>query len=1180
MSAVIKLIKNKVLLTVIAILILIGLIIAAGHFFGLTWEWRIIGIMFVIFLGLLIIFYERMKAAQRASALEESIKAQGASNVRGMRPDKQLEIQELQEQLTRSIISLKKSKLGKGIGGKAALYALPWYMFIGPPGAGKTTAIENSGLEFPQSSGRIRGIGGTRNCDWFFSNSAILLDTAGRYTTEEEDREEWYAFLDILKKNRGKKPINGVIVGISIADLLDVSEEEVERHARIIRSRIDELVVRLSVKFPVYLVFTKCDLIRGFVEFFGEFSRAERDQVWGATFRKDQQREPDPAAVFENEIQQLYQSLQTMRLQRLSSPMTREERKGVYAFPLEFISAKDNLTLFVRKLFQPNPYQENPVFRGFYFTSGTQEGVPIDRVIQTIAKQAGLPPERVQQFDPEMETKAYFIKSLFTDVVIPDKNLGEPTSRMARQQRLLKLASFSVILLALILLVFGTLSLHLRFKNDLQSLKSSSTQVSHIRWSADSFLEDFKLLDDFRRKIEKVENVPFYGASIYRGSSVREPARGLFYEKLYPFMSQYIFNGILNDQLNEYARGDDNMYRDQAYNYLRAYLLMGEKIDILRTSRAEKEFLKTEILELTDIMLERRFRLTAQADESENAAAIRRLIKTQVEFFMDILAAEGIVEPGPGRKALFETNPRLVTHVRSRLGDPNIRDVYSRIKREGMVQSDPVTLARILNGKNADFFTGAVSVEGLYTQETWKSYLENEFRKVSRNPDQDDWVIGIGVEQFPLELRDAKVMEERLREMYFREYSEAWWNFLRSIQIRPFDDIVIASRRLKELGDTGNSPLRLIIDEVSRQTKFSSLISDAIGTAAERVGREAPQHRVEKEFSIIHSLYEDESGEFMSAISQFDILAGTLEMLINDPPEKTADFAARVIQQRSGDIPDVLRTMRSSMRGLDQSVRRNLFEQPVLLTWQSVLSRTEQYLNSRWKGQIYDTFSNTLAHNYPFDKSSTSESAIADVERFFQGSDGHFWKFYQQELQSFLRRDTWTPNTWEGMGVSVGQRTRHTFNRVAEITQGLGLHNRNTISLDFSLLTDLPSPAGILEQINLTVDGTEIIYRMGQPRWGDLSWPGHGGPTGAYIELQTRHETLRPVRFDGRWGWFRLLDEATIMQETPTAYKVQWHPPMGIDRRITLKYQLRASSAHNPFGKPDFFQLSIPQTLN
>lgn len=86
------------------------------------------------------------------------------------------------------------------------LYQLPWYVIIGAPGAGKTTALVNSGLHFPLADrfgNQLRGVGGTRNCDWWFTNDAVLLDTAGRYTTQESQREEdageWQSFVALLK---------------------------------------------------------------------------------------------------------------------------------------------------------------------------------------------------------------------------------------------------------------------------------------------------------------------------------------------------------------------------------------------------------------------------------------------------------------------------------------------------------------------------------------------------------------------------------------------------------------------------------------------------------------------------------------------------------------------------------------------------------------------------------------------------------------------------------------------------------------------------------------------------------------------------------------------------------------------------------------------------------------------
>src|SRR6516165_6608819 len=129
-----------------------------------------------------------------------------------------------------------------------ALYDLPWYLIIGPPGAGKTTALVNSGLKFPlavdNAAMAVQGVGGTRYCDWWFTDEAVLIDTAGRYTTQDSDakvdRKSWLAFLEMMAKNRPKQPINGVILAISIADVLNLSTAEVAAHADAIRKRLNE----------------------------------------------------------------------------------------------------------------------------------------------------------------------------------------------------------------------------------------------------------------------------------------------------------------------------------------------------------------------------------------------------------------------------------------------------------------------------------------------------------------------------------------------------------------------------------------------------------------------------------------------------------------------------------------------------------------------------------------------------------------------------------------------------------------------------------------------------------------------------------------------------------------------------------------------------------------------------
>ncbi|TJV46538.1 MAG: type VI secretion system membrane subunit TssM, partial [Mesorhizobium sp.] len=183
--------------------------------------------------------------------------------------------------------------LKRSSGRRNFLYEVPWYVVIGPPGAGKTTALVNSGLNFPLAgSGHaqpVAGVGGTRSCDWWFTDQAVLIDTAGRYTTQDSnaqsDKKSWLAFLSLLKGYRTRQPINGVILAISLADLISLDDRQLAVHVVEIRSRLREIHETLKIQFPVYLLFTKADLVSGFMDYFGGFDEQRRRKVWGATFQ-------------------------------------------------------------------------------------------------------------------------------------------------------------------------------------------------------------------------------------------------------------------------------------------------------------------------------------------------------------------------------------------------------------------------------------------------------------------------------------------------------------------------------------------------------------------------------------------------------------------------------------------------------------------------------------------------------------------------------------------------------------------------------------------------------------------------------------------------------------------------------------------------------------------------------
>lgn len=281
--------RNAKVASAIGFLILIALIWWLGPWLGLkSVEARLGWIVAVMIVWVLALLIGQALARRAGGLLEGMLRRQADDAVINASADKRAEVTLLRQRLLGAIDTLKKSNLGSARG-SAALYELPWYMIIGHPAAGKSSAILQSGLSFPFSDkSGIQGVGGTRNCDWFFSTEGVLLDTAGRYATESEDRTEWLAFLKLLKKHRAKAPVNGIMVAISLPELAQHNSEGFVLYARQVRERIHEVCNTFGLMVPIYLVFTKLDLLGGFAQFFHDAGEEERSRVWGATLSADQ----------------------------------------------------------------------------------------------------------------------------------------------------------------------------------------------------------------------------------------------------------------------------------------------------------------------------------------------------------------------------------------------------------------------------------------------------------------------------------------------------------------------------------------------------------------------------------------------------------------------------------------------------------------------------------------------------------------------------------------------------------------------------------------------------------------------------------------------------------------------------------------------------------------------------
>ncbi len=352
----------------------------------------------------------------------------------------------LKERMKDALTTLKAASGNKS----GYLYDLPWYVIIGPPGAGKTTALVNSGLKFPLSRGTapaaVAGVGGTRYCDWWFTEEAVLIDTAGRYTTQDSDaksdKESWFSFLDLLKKSRPRQPINGVLIAISIEDILTMSRQDLAAHAEAIRMRLLELHQRLKVSFPVYALFTKVDLVAGFAEYFSYLNEAGRRQVWGATFQTaDKNR--NLIGDIPNEFDLLLERLSEETLDRLQDEPAPQHRVQLFGFAAQMARLKPQIHNFLNQIFEPTRYHVNASLRGFYFTSGTQQGTPIDQLIGSLARTFGA--EEVSAGAYHGSGKSFFLTNLIMKVIIGEADWVSTDRGAVRRALLIRIAALSLI---------------------------------------------------------------------------------------------------------------------------------------------------------------------------------------------------------------------------------------------------------------------------------------------------------------------------------------------------------------------------------------------------------------------------------------------------------------------------------------------------------------------------------------------------------------------------------------------------------------------------------------------------------------------------------------------------------------------------------------------------------------
>lgn len=1065
--------------------------------------------------------------------------------------------------------------------GPSYLFELPWYVVIGPPGAGKTTVLRNSGLEFPLAErlgvDPVAGVGGTRNCDWWFTDEAVFIDTASRYTTQdrdaEVDRAAWHGFLDLLTTYRRQRPINGVLVAISLSDLLLCDDDRRRRLVGSIRSRIQELLKKCGMRIPVYVLVTKCDLVSGFAEYFDNLDQEGRSQVWGKTFPVDATGDHISDVVALG-IQELVERLETKLVVRMQEERNLGRRAIIYAFPKEFWSIRTAITSFVSEVFRMSRFEERPMLRGIYFTSGTQEGTPIDRVGSAVSRSV-----RLHSAPPLWSAgppKGYFIKRLLTDVIFAEQGLVGRNFRLERRLALLHGGGY----LAAVLLAMAALAQwYAAFTQSQTRIAETSTAAQTAQAHLQEILEplDLKKLLPILNAARRLPQAAGAGTQYawldgfgISATLALAPAAQHAYDHILVDRLLPVFASRLAVRIETLLRNNNEASLDQAKEAFRTYLMLSNPRHFDRV--------KVEQAALAEVAL-------AFALDRTSAGELKQHFSRLIELL-----------PKP-----VTSDQKFVVAVGARLMNrPFVEQVYNHLLREGAQNTRlrPIDLIGLLGSgelemrpsqlvlpttkqqEPADPDNGAI-IPGIFTPDGFLDFMLHRLPLVIEEEQSGDWVLaGNSVDGADRQQLGLKVMDR-----YVNDYIRIWASVLGRIRVVKFDDMQRGSAILRGLAGA-QSPLLQIVSLVRDNTSLpppGELAAAKTGAAASAVFSAAfgdapwPGTRITETFRPLTQLViADVPGQQTGMDQIRDRFAALYAATANIASAPDPGGAALQLVQRRAKDPnnDSFGALRADS-ALRPELVRTIMNDIALSTWSILLKQAHDYVNAVWLREVVPLCESAIFQRYPIYATATEDITLKDFSDFFRPG-GIFDDFFQRYLSALVvqGRNGLALATIDGAATPIDANALAQFQRAHEIRKAFFGGSASAPAVKFSI-----KPVYLGSQLlraTFAMDGKEIIYRHEAPRSYDLEWPTRTEASTASITLTPVDGSEEKIESSGPWALFRLVGASRLASRgTSDRFTITIGKPG--QRNVT--YELRAESVSNPFSLSVLSSFRCPNTL-
>lgn len=990
---------------------------------------------------------------------------------------------------------------------------VPWYIVLGEENSGKSMLLEQSGLDFSYSENlKIEDIrehlSFADSFKWHFSREGILIEVT---QTEAEEayaheaqtdlqaekikaRADLFGLLRLLKKCRRGLPINGVIVSVDLIEFLAKDTLQIQNYSCSINRYIKELAQHFKLKVPVYLVFTKCDLLAGFGEFFNDLTPEEHNQILGITLPLDHHSDGKSVAAFlAAEFDKLIAALNGRVLSRLAEESSLRRRELILCFPQQLQLCKAVISKFIVQTFtvdggDQSKESSGAQFRGFYLTSGQQSGRPQDVLMSVMADKLNL--EKMQLPEQLINSQSYFISGLFKELIFPEAALVGNALRVNICKHRMAYVFMPVLLL------FGAVGVWMSYNANLLGGEQASDQVNYYKQLLSKVpLQDMHLtnvlpaLNALQEVMPVYKNIPHSWlllAGLSTSLLVDQAAEQMLHNQL-----QTILMPRVKSYLEALIRSD--MEKNKAYdlyNDLKGYLALN------LTDKIAPFWIEPPLFAGLD-----------------NDLVVSQTQKQALKKFIEMAMHDGF------RKQ--ELNSQLVAAARNKLRQISLaKRAYWYLKEKDLFgQQKGIDINDKVGSNLEEVFANSdqTPIIPVFFSTIGFEYLYRKSDKEAVDEIASSDLV-MGINHVRLSKAEKEHMSEALRDIYANEYYQQWYEALSTLGIVDFQDLDHALRVLEILSGSA-SPIPRLLSLVNINTE--PLVHANLGA--------------NKFFKILDRVIQQQGAEYV----QLAEINKTLNKLHDFVAKIANESEPRAIYQTSVDLMngaikgDPITQLYNQAQSLPAPLNQ-WYTRIAQNSLQVILQAARQVINNDWKANVIGEYQENLAGRYPLDSSASAEVSLENFSHFF-APQGTFDAFYQKDLQGFIDNKNWRLKTRLGQNIGIPEQQFKQIIKLVNIRDKYFSDGSKQPHLKFVVkpitLTELAA------RVELRLGSQSLNYAHGPQRGYAWQWPvsGDAQETSVVFSLFSGSTPSGGV-YQGNWAWFRLLTNSAIHSDASDTY--------------------------------------------